>query len=268
MNTKFEKLKPNINLQGFSWALFVWAFEAIPILGETFGEPSTQSPLPLPRLQRWFVKKPTIPDYDKMSLVFENNKKDLEDKADDKIDELTKEIDGRPMVSTNHNMHETVSSRQPSEGVGVIFSSLDHGICASLADVDKTVSVVSFQDKSSPLDDRTCDYHVDACKHASYTGVSVVPSSLDRGIYASPMDVHRTAVVASSQGVVSSSPDLGICSSPTDADKTVVVASSQDTSSSLDDRTYNSQVDACKDISPMGVGVVPSSPDQGIFASP
>ncbi|KAG5572362.1 hypothetical protein H5410_062128 [Solanum commersonii] len=64
---------------------------------------------------------------------------------------------------------------------GVVFSSLDHGICASPADVNRTVSVVSFQDTSSPLDDRTCDYQVDACKHVSPTGVGVVPSSLDRG---------------------------------------------------------------------------------------
>ncbi|KAH0773476.1 hypothetical protein KY290_010613 [Solanum tuberosum] len=118
MNMMFEELKPSISLQGFSWDLLVWAFEAIHILGETFGEPSTQSPLPLPRLRRWFAKKLTIPDYEKASLVLENNK-DLEDKADERIDELTKEINGRHVVATDHNMHETVSSRQPPEGVDV-----------------------------------------------------------------------------------------------------------------------------------------------------
>ncbi|KAL3366429.1 hypothetical protein AABB24_011219, partial [Solanum stoloniferum] len=67
--------------------------------------------------------------------------------------------------------------------------------------------------------------------------------------------------------VVPSSPDHGICSSPADVDRTVVAASSQDISSPLGNRTCDSQVDACKDASPTGVGV-PFSPDHGICASP
>ncbi|KAG5572079.1 hypothetical protein H5410_061845 [Solanum commersonii] len=301
------------------------------------------------------------------------NLKDLEDKADEILDELTKEIDGRPVVATDHNMNETIRSRQPHEGVemsswtnntnkrlnildakvnklsdivsdlrvvveesrindkvgdgqqdmlakkkmvdhpsiidpssleiyfikmrqsyknqknvlaawkflkesdsniqiarfillfelqkeqiltsvdtlgiktGVISSSPDHGICTSAADVDKTVVAASSQDTSSPLDNRTCDSQEDACKYASPTGVSVAPFSLDRDICASLMDVHRTVVVASSQGVVSSSLDHGICASLANANKTDVVTSSQNTSSPLDDRTYNSQVDPFKD---------------------
>ncbi|KAH0705982.1 hypothetical protein KY289_011058 [Solanum tuberosum] len=119
----------------------------------------------------------------------------------------------------------------------VISSSPDHGICVSAADVDKTVVAASSQDTSSPLDDRTCDSQEDSCKYASPTGVSVVPFSLDCDICTSLMDVHRTVVVASSQGVVSSSLDHGTCASLANANKTDVVASSQKTYSPLDDRT-------------------------------
>ncbi|KAH0734809.1 hypothetical protein KY285_010516 [Solanum tuberosum] len=104
-------------------------------------------------------------------------------------------------------------------------------------DVDKTVVAASSQDTSSPLDDRTCDSQEDSCKYASPTGVSVVPFSLDCDICTSLMDVHRTVVVASSQGVVSSSLDHGTCASLANANKTDVVASSQKTYSPLDDRT-------------------------------
>ncbi|KAH0773477.1 hypothetical protein KY290_010614 [Solanum tuberosum] len=131
--------------------------------------------------------------------------------------------------------------------IGVISSSPDHGVCASAADVDKTVVAASSQDTSSPLDERTCDSKEDACKYASPTGVSVVPFSLDRDICTSLMDVHRTIVVASSQGVVSSSLDHGIFASLANANRTDVVAFSQNTSSPLDDRTCNSQVDPFKD---------------------
>uniref|UniRef100_M1DKP3 Uncharacterized protein n=1 Tax=Solanum tuberosum TaxID=4113 RepID=M1DKP3_SOLTU len=129
---------------------------------------------------------------------------------------------------------------------GVVSSSSDHGICASPADVDRTVVAASSQDISSPLADHTCDSQEDACKDASPTGVCIIPSSLDRGMCASPMDVHKTVVLS----------------------RTDVAASSQDTSSPLDDHTCNFQVDACKDTSPTGVGVVLSSPYRGICASP
>uniref|UniRef100_M1DT12 Uncharacterized protein n=1 Tax=Solanum tuberosum TaxID=4113 RepID=M1DT12_SOLTU len=108
---------------------------------------------------------------------------------------------------------------------------------AFLHNVDKTVVAASSQDTSSPLDDRTCDSQEDSCKYASPTGVSVVPFSLDCDICTSLMDVHRTVVVASSQGVVSSSLDHGTCASLANANKTDVVASSQKTYSPLDDRT-------------------------------
>ncbi|KAH0705984.1 hypothetical protein KY285_010518 [Solanum tuberosum] len=171
---------------------------------------------------------------------------------------------------------------------GVVSSSSDHGICASPADVDRTVVAASSQDISSPLADHTCDSQEDACKDASPTGVCIIPSSLDRGMCASPMDVHKTVVLSryifpnlngimaevirvndkSPIDVISSFLDHCICASLADADRTDVAASSQDTSSPLDDHTCNFQVDACKDTSPTGVGVVLSSPYRGICASP
>ncbi|KAH0709059.1 hypothetical protein KY284_010486 [Solanum tuberosum] len=382
MNTESEKLKPRINLQGFSWALFV-------VMHPT---------------QIYANMEP-----EKSYLI---NLKDLEDKADEILDELTKEIDGRPVVVTDHYMNETIRSRQPHEGVeesrindnvgdgeqdmlakkkmvdhssiidssslefyfikmrqsyknqknvlaawkflqesdrvkrlicvlgscyltdpqesvkkmysdrnveaeikkeflakqqklsdtnvwlnteikklgnsinacqfkiittgdipfqtntsscGVfickyfefyarvekipfdqkeqILTSVDtlgiktskkllilnlNGIMTEVIrvndkspiDVDKTVVAASSQDTSSPLDDRTCDLQEDSCKYASPTGVSVVPFPLDRDICTSLMDVHRTVVVASSQGVVSSSLDHGTCASLANANKT------------------------------------------------
>ncbi|KAH0773475.1 hypothetical protein KY290_010612 [Solanum tuberosum] len=69
---------------------------------------------------------------------------------------------------------------------GVISSFLDHCICASLADADRTNVVASSQDTSSPLDDHTCNFQVDACKDTAPTSVGVVLSSPYRGICASP----------------------------------------------------------------------------------
>ncbi|KAM3321103.1 hypothetical protein P3S67_008305 [Capsicum chacoense] len=92
----------------------VWAFEAIPILGEAFGQPLTKSSCSLfPRLIRC----------QKKYLV---NWENLEDEVDENIDRLTKAVDGvtqlikcsleRPkfLVVVDHGRHETGFRRQPS----------------------------------------------------------------------------------------------------------------------------------------------------------
>ncbi|KAM3216042.1 hypothetical protein P3L10_025482 [Capsicum annuum] len=122
-------------LQGFPWAFMVWAFEAIPILGEAFGQPLTKSPYSLfPRLIRWYGKKKTPPDYQTfLSLLSQKkylvNWENLEDEVDENIDRLTKAVDGvtqlikcsleRPefSVAVDHGRHETGFRRQPSMGV-------------------------------------------------------------------------------------------------------------------------------------------------------
>ncbi|KAF3624212.1 hypothetical protein FXO38_30375 [Capsicum annuum] len=104
----------------------VWDFEAIPILGEAFGQPLTKSPcLLFPRLIRWYGKKRTPPDYHTVLLTIQN-KENLEDEVDENIDRLTKAVDGmtqlikyfleRPEFSVvvDHGRHETSFRRQPS----------------------------------------------------------------------------------------------------------------------------------------------------------
>ncbi|XP_060215751.1 uncharacterized protein LOC132642704 [Lycium barbarum] len=139
------------SLQGFPWAFMVWAFEAIPILGEAFGQPLIESPLPLPRLLRWYDKKKTPPDYKTVLLTMQNkevvvhptlvptnveskksyliNWEDLKDEVDENIDRLTKVVSGVTRlvnsslerheipVAMDHDGRETDIRRQPSKGV-------------------------------------------------------------------------------------------------------------------------------------------------------
>ncbi|KAG5572077.1 hypothetical protein H5410_061843 [Solanum commersonii] len=145
-------------------------------------------------------------------------------------------------------------------------------------DTNRTVVVASFQDISSPLADRTCDSQEDACKDASPTGtVACMPlpwmstTILSRYIFPNLNGIMADVIRVNDKspiGVISSFLDHYICASLADADRTDIAASSQDTSSPLDDHTCNFQVDACKDTSPMSVGVVLSSPYRGICASP
>ncbi|KAG5572364.1 hypothetical protein H5410_062130 [Solanum commersonii] len=190
-------------------------------------------------------------------------------------------------------------------GVGVVPSSLDHVICAPPMDVHRTIVVASSQGvvSSSPNHgiftspanvDRTvtCDSQMDACKDVSYMDsvsfpllwiVAFAPliwmstdcccSILSRYIFRNLNGIMTEVIRVNDKspiGVVSSSSDHGVCAYHANIDRTVVASSSQDTSSPLDDHTCDSQVDSCKDSSPMGVGVVvvPSSLDRVICTPP
>ncbi|KAM3239051.1 hypothetical protein P3L10_014084 [Capsicum annuum] len=58
-----KSISKGYGLQGFPWAFMVWDFEAIPTLGEAFGQTLTKSPcLLFSRLIQWYGKKKTPPD--------------------------------------------------------------------------------------------------------------------------------------------------------------------------------------------------------------
>ncbi|KAK4711888.1 hypothetical protein R3W88_006401 [Solanum pinnatisectum] len=82
MDTKSEKLKSSINLQGFSWAFMV-------VMHPTL--------------------IPTTMESEKSYLI---NWKDLKDKVDGRIDESIQKIDGRLVIATDHGMHETTSEEE------------------------------------------------------------------------------------------------------------------------------------------------------------